>query len=225
MSEPAPEPAPETELAQPEPPAPEPAKPEPDDEAFDKDRAMATIHKLREQEKAGKAAARERDELKARLEALEHEKLSDQEKQAKRLADLEAEKADWERERQETRLRLAVHDRASLLGIADADLALAALDRSQLEYDKSGEATNLDELLLTLLEAKPLLKGAAAAASTSHRTDGGMGRTAGPAPALTADELEVAKQRGMSPEYYAALKNVNNVDEFEAVRRKFADVP
>lgn len=78
------------------------------DEAFDPERAMATIKKLRAQEKTATAALREHAALRAQLKALEDAKLSDQEKAAKRLAELEAKEQAWEAERRTLTLNQAI---------------------------------------------------------------------------------------------------------------------
>lgn len=186
---------------------------------FDKDRAMATIHKLREAEKEGKRAAKERDDLTKRLKQLEDAQLSEQEKQTQRLTELEAEKLGWAAERQEMRLRLAVHAKAGVLGVADTDLALAALDRTKIEYGDDGEPSNVTDVLAALLEAKPLLKGKPAAAAVPS-TNAASGQTPVPAPALTADELAAANILKMDAGQYAAMKNVSTIDEYQALRAK-----
>jgi phage I-like protein len=196
-------------------PAPDPA---PADEPFNKDRAMATITKLREQEKLGKQAARERDELAQKLQAIEDAQKSDAQKQADKLAALEAERAAWETDRQEMNLRLAVLSQAQALGVVDSDLALAALDRSALEFDDKGQPTNVSQVLTALLEAKPILKGRAQA-PTAPRIDSGAGtQSDGPTPPLTSEELAVARMAGMSAEDYAKAKTANTVTDWQTKR-------
>lgn len=39
---------------------------------------------------------------------------------------------------------------------------------------------------------------------------------------LTAEEREAAKRLGMSPERYGAMKDVRNIDDYEAARRRLA---
>lgn len=189
-----------------------------EDEAFDKDRAMSTIQKLREEVKAAKADVKKTKDLEAKLKEIEDAQLSDQERVAKERDDLAAEKAAWEQERQTTNLKLAVYAQATPLGIVDADLALAALDRSKLEYDETGTPKNIADVLLELLEAKPILKGSASTASRTGSTDAGGGQGGGKAPALTAAELEAAQKLGMTPESYAAMRDVQTVDDYSKAR-------
>src|SRR5947209_20085587 len=87
-------------------PGQEPEGQEPDAEAFDKDRAMATIRKLREEAKAAAKAVKV-------FEALQKEqadaKLSQEERAQKRIAELEE---------RETRLAQHVHEKAVRYDIA-----------------------------------------------------------------------------------------------------------
>ena len=189
-----------------------------DDDVFDKDRAMATINKLRDEVKASKADVKRMAELEEKLTGIENAQLSDQERVAKERDALAAEKTAWEQERQATNLKLAVYAQAVPLGIVDADLALAALDRSQVEYDEAGAPKNIADVLLTLLEAKPILKGSAVGASGTGSTNAGGGQGGGKAPSLTAAELEAAQKLGMTPESYAAMRDVNTVGDYEKAR-------
>lgn len=101
------------------------------DEAFDKDRALATIRKLRDQEKAGKSLEREHERLKAQLKALEDAKLSDAEKAAKRLQELETERTTWEREKREMSLRQTVSEAGRRQRAIDPELLYRLIDVEQ----------------------------------------------------------------------------------------------
>lgn len=185
---------------------------------FDRDRAMATINKLREKEKQGRADARRADEAEAKLRAIEDANKSDAQKQAERLAAYEAKEATWASQRQDLELRLAAHALADSAGIADVDLALAALDRSKVEW-ADGRPTNLAEVVDDLLEAKPLLRKGGRRTTTST-TDAGAGRTPGPTPDLNAEELAMAQRLGMTPERYAAMRGVTTVADYERLRQQ-----
>jgi hypothetical protein len=117
------------------------------------------------------------------------------------------------------RLKLAVYSRQNDLGIADADLAIAALDRAKVEWDDNGEPSNLDDVLNDLLERKPLLKGKAAVKKPGG-TDARDGASAGPKPALSAEELAMARSTGMTPEEYAKWATVKTIDDYEKTRPK-----
>lgn len=189
-----------------------------DEEVFDKDRAMATISKLREIEKEGKRAAKELTDAQSKLKALEDEKLSDQERQANRLAELEARDTTRDAEVQGMRLKLAVYSRADALGLADADLALAVLDRSKIEYGDDGAPTNLDDVLGVLLEDKPILRKSGTKKRVASN-DAGAGNEPGESPSLTAAELEMAKKLDMTPERYAAFRDTSSITEYERLRK------
>lgn len=151
---------------------------------WEPERAKATITTLRQREKdldkQAKALAKELAETKARLQALEDEKLTEDQKRQKsfeqaqeRLAAFEREQAEWQRERQEILTRQAV-ERAALRDVTDSKGAIirpafidpsdayALLDLAALEYDDDGRPVNVDTLLADLAKAKPhLLKASA----------------------------------------------------------------
>jgi len=200
-------------------PDPEPKPdPEPEPEPFDKERAMATINKLRDEVKAAKADAKKTAALEARLKEIEDAQLTEQEKVAKERDALAAEKTAWEQERQVTNLKLAVYAQTVPLGIVDADLALAALDRSALEFDEGGNPKNIADVLLALLEAKPILKGVASSFSATGDLNAGSGQAGGKKPSLTAEELEAAARYGMTVEAYAAFKDVGTYEDYLKAR-------
>lgn len=193
------------------------------DDDFDKERALHTIRTLREAEKQGKQAAKERDALAARLKEIEDAEKTDLERAQARVAELEAKETGWETERRDTMLRLAAHALKDELGVADVDLALAALDRSAIEYTDAGEPSNLKEQLEQLLERKPILKAQQGNGGGAPNLNGGSGATGGPAPALTAEELAEAKRHGMAPERYALAKQAGgNIQEYLAQRKAAA---
>lgn len=225
---PAPAPAPAPEPA-PAPPAPAPAPPDDDSGVWDHQRGMATIRKLRSDIAMLRAdgdvshgvldRARRADELEQELKALKDAQLTEEQRIAQERDELLEQKTGWDREKRDTALRLAVHDLRDELGVADTDLAIAALDVSQVEYGPDGKPTNVEGLLTALLERKPLLK-VEPGKKKAPSADGGKGSQAGPPPDLTAEELEFAKEQGISAERYAAMKNVGNVDEFIELRKK-----
>lgn len=203
MPEPTPPAGSETPPA--DPPADPPAPVAGADE-FDKDRAMATIRTLREEVKQAKAAAKDAADLKDRLDAIEAEKLTEQERiQKERDEAMERNRA-LEATNRENAVKLAVFSAQQEKGLADADLALAALDRTKIEFGADGQPTNVGELLDDLLERKPLLKQGPPKPPPVPPTDGGGGTGGGDAPALTADELDAAAALGVTPEQYAANK-------------------
>ena len=200
------------------PPADPPADPvtppaDPKDE-WDYDRGMATITKLRDEVKAAKAAAKENADAVAKLKTIEDAQLSEHDKLEKRVTEYEQREAVWAAEKKETALKLGVFSLQATLGVADTDLALAALDRSQVEYDDTGQPTNLQDVLTALLEAKPLLKGVTVPPA-SGSLNAGAGAQTGPPLKLSAEQLEAAQQLGMTAESYAAMGNVKTYEDWQ----------
>src|SRR5258706_15854108 len=73
------------------------------------------------------ALRKERTEMRARLQALEDAKLTEQERDKKRATDLEAQLADAARANQAFRLQIAIADRVQKLDLADASVVKAIL--------------------------------------------------------------------------------------------------
>lgn len=181
---------------------------------------MATIRKQREEAKELRAQAKEAEALRQRIQEIEDAEKSDLDKANQRISEMEAKETERSEREQSLRLRLAASNLRDTLGIADVDLALAALDRSQVEYGDDGEPSNLSDVLAALLEAKPLLKGKARPKPPDVNAGEGGGDSA--PPALTAEELEAAKMLGMTPEAYAAFKSnrVTTIDDYQRIREK-----
>lgn len=194
------------------------------EEPFDKDRAMTLIAKLREEAREAKAAAKDGQTAKERLAAIEAEKLTEAERLAKERDDALAKAIAADTTLREQAIRLAVYGQRDALGLSSPDLAVAALDRSKVEFDDAGQPTNIADLLGQLIEREPVLR-AKAPAPNLPSTDGGSG--GGTPPSLTADELDAAAQGGMSAEQYQAAKArlgggnvINVIDAATAVTTK-----
>lgn len=145
---------------------------EPEAERFDaayvqKLRAEAAEHrrKLRDFEAAAKAA--------------DDAKLSETERTNKRLAELERQHLDWQRERQELTARYAIEREAARLGIVDPDAAYRLLDPANLEFAEDGSPKDVDKALRALLVQRPYLAGTPAAASGAMTNPATASRGAG----------------------------------------------
>ena len=105
-------------------------------------------------------------DLKKFKEQIESERLSEQEKQAKRLAELQREREDALLQLQETRLVAATQLAAAHLAFNDPEDALAFIERrrADLEYDERGQPANVEDILKQLLASKPYLAKPAQAA-------------------------------------------------------------
>lgn len=109
-------------------------------------------------------------ELEAKQQQREEAELSESERQAKRLAELE--QAVLERDEQTRRLALesAVAMRSNALGIVDAEVAVKLLDPGSLDFDDAGrpDPESLDQALRSLIKSKPYLKTQPPAASPAN---------------------------------------------------------
>ena len=204
-----------------DPPAPTPAAPVATtpvpDGPYDEERALRLIAQLRAEVKEDKADKRRAAELETELQTIRDAQLSEEQRTAQERDRLLAEQQTWQREKRDTTLKLAVYGQQTALGIADADLAIAALDHSQVEWSDDGQPTNLEGLLTDLLERKPLLKGAPVKPAPPT-SDGGKGSGSQPPPALTAEEAEFATANGIPLERYAQMKQVKSIDDFTALK-------
>jgi hypothetical protein len=114
----------------------------------------------RQLEEARREAARHRTEnrtLRDTVKASEDAKLPEQERQQRRLAELERREAEWERERQDWRMRESVTRSALKLGFRDPADAFSLIDRASIEYDEGGNPNNVDKLLSELAKEKDYL--------------------------------------------------------------------
>lgn len=126
---------------------------------FDKERALATIRKLREFEKTAKGQLRELETLKAQATEAERAKLSETERLRAEAEEAKSAREKAERKAQERITRAEALTIASRLGIVDPDAAYRLLDGAAIKYGEDGEPANLEPLLKDLLKAKPYLKG------------------------------------------------------------------
>jgi uncharacterized protein (DUF885 family) len=115
---------------------------------------------------ARRTAERERNELRARIKAIEEKDLPEAERVSRRLTEYEERNRELEQRLRDTSLRSAVVGTASRLGFADPDDAVRLVDRTSLEFDDAGEPKDVEKALKALLAAKPYL------ASTAVRPSG-----------------------------------------------------
>lgn len=175
------------------------------DDVFDKDRAMSTIRKLRGEVREAKKAAKDAADLKARLDTLEAEKLTDQEKLARRAEDAEAKVTAAEEKLR--RANLIAELARPEHGIVNAQAAARLIDG--VEYDDGGEPANLDDILDQFLDANPYLRSEPGKRKAPN-ADGGKGRQDTDAPSLTQAEAETATRLGMTPEDYAKYRDAGS---------------
>lgn len=186
-----------------------------DGKPFDAERAQRTIETLRAEERRAKKLDKELEAARAKLKEIEDADKSELEKARDHATELEA-KLEREAERRKSvNTRLTAHSLAAELGIADADLALAAV--TDVEYDEDGEPTNLRERLEAACEKHPALK--TPAKTPKPKLDGGSGgNNDDEGPELTAAQLEAAKALKMTPEDYVKFGSIKNIEEYERAR-------
>jgi hypothetical protein len=110
--------------------------------------------------KANAEAAKHRKdakELAVYRDQIESEKLSEQEKLQKQLADLQKAHDDTVRQAQEYKVNTEVRLQAAQSGFSDPNDAVKFLDWSEIEYDDNGAPANVNDLVADLLKAKPYL--------------------------------------------------------------------
>lgn len=161
-----------------------------------------------ERERTGRREAeRERNELRARLRALEEKDLPEAERSARRLADLEQQSRSWEVERAQLRTEIEVGRHAMRLGFRDPADAFALVAQGAIERDADGRPTNIEQVLKDLLRDKPYLRATATTSSADQGTRGGQG-SGNAAQGKPADmnnwlRQQVRARRGDTPEVTA----------------------
>ena len=149
-----------------------------DTEAFDKDRAMATIAKLRGFEKEAAKAQKRLAELEAAEKARADAELSESDRLKKELAELKAQHKQAATELQRARLLDAARraaEKATLVfhpGALEDAHALGVFDA--LEWNDKGEPLEIGKAVRELATARPyLLKPAAQSADLDGQKRGG----------------------------------------------------
>jgi hypothetical protein len=165
---------------------------------------------------ARQQASQFKAELKAARAAKETE-LEAAKSEVQRLAELEAEKAAWQTERQQMYVGFAVRDLAAKYGLIDAEAVVRLMDWTMLDFDDAGKPVNTEDAVRALLRDKPYLGGVRPQAPVA--TNATEGTTSARPPNLTADELAAAQASGISVERYAALKGVRTIEDWQATRR------
>jgi hypothetical protein len=202
------------------PPATPPAAPSTEPPATgaeaDKPLGEAGQRALEEERRLRRDAEKLAKDEKKRADALESEKLTEDQRRTKRLDELEAEKVGWERERQQLRIEQAVARLTTKLKLVDVETVVRLVDPAKVEFDDAGQPTNVEDVVKVLIVDKPFLVSAGTAPTPpTPGINAGDGTSGGPPPNLTADELEAAKQLGMAPETYERMKGVRTLEDYQ----------
>lgn len=161
-------------------------------------------------EKALKEANREAEKRRQEAKQAERDKLTAEEQAAAELKDLREQAEAWKVEQAEHRIERDVTRLAPTLGLVDPEAVAQLLDWKQIEFDEDGAPLNVKAVVEELIKVKPYLAGKPQAAPPrATGNNAGDGTSGGPKPNLTSDELAAAQQAGLSPERYAALRDLN----------------
>lgn len=193
-------------------PTPSTGPPPKTEDDFDKDRAMATIKAQRESEEALKQRVKELEKAEKALKEIEDEKKTELEREREAREKLESENPKLVQELQNARLQVALTNPE--LGIADPEIAATLLKERGLTFAEDGSPEDLAEAVESLLEAKPLLRRGEVTPPKPNvpNIDAGAGQGNGPAPNLTAEELDAAKELGQDPILFAELKRARQAN-------------
>lgn len=184
-----------------DPPNDPPADP-PSDPPKDPELGAGGEAALKAERKLRQAAEKTARETRARLDALEAEKLSDTEKLQRRADDAEAALADARRLVRDANLTQAL----AAAGVAHPKAAARLLDGVVFD-DASHEPTNLDDALKAAKASYGDEMFKAARTPPANVNPGGGGGGGGDGPVLTAEELAAAKGQGMTPDEWAYYRD------------------
>lgn len=148
-----------------------------DGEPFDPARAMALISKLRDGEKLSRAQTRELDTLKSKMKEIEDAKLSESERLTNENAELKRQMGELEKRFKTTTTRGALTSAAGKAGAVHSDAVAKLIELDSVEYDASGEPTNIDKLIADAKKAWPTFFRVAGGSA-----DGGSGGNGTPPP-------------------------------------------
>lgn len=174
----------------------DPLKPGANDDDFDKERALATIRKLRETEKTAKANATELEALRAKVKAADDASKTETERLAAKVAELEGALTSAQVARQDALIRAAIDRAANAANAVDADAVYLLLDRSDVTIGDDGSVKGADKAVKDLLTAKPYL------VKSDNGTTPNGSRSVPPTPkangkAQTMDELVEEKYKAL----------------------------
>lgn len=128
---------------------------------------------LEEWKARAKKAEAEAKQNAERLKALEDKDKSELEKAQGQVAELTKAQEARDASIKSLRLSVAVMGAAGQHGITDPDAAQRLLDADKVEYDESGQPTNIEPLLKGLVEARPYLTAGTRPQGSANGGEGG----------------------------------------------------
>ncbi len=120
--------------------------------AIDDDRAAR-----RAADKAAKDASTELERLRAELKKRDDADLSEIEKLRKQVAEAESQRQTIDQARKAERTQHTIEREAGQMRFADPADAVRLIDQTRIDFDASGNPTNVKALLAELVKAKPYL--------------------------------------------------------------------
>ena len=138
----------------------ETAEPQAGEDKFDAE----YVRKLRAEAAENRRRLRE---LEGKIKTKEESELSESQKVAKRLAELEKANLASSQTLKEKVTKYEVMLAAQKVGIVDPDAAYRLLDLSSLEFDDSGTPVNVEKALKALITSKPYLAGGGQTSATN----------------------------------------------------------
>lgn len=169
----------------------------PDDVQRELRRLQAGLERANKEAKEYRVKAEELGKFKADADAA---KLSETEKLQRHIADLQKERDDAAQQIRTLKINTAVTSAAARLGFADPEDAGRFLSDTALDLDAAGTPTNVEDLLKSLLKAKPYLAGKAVAAPTSGGATNPSRTQSGAPPEITREYIAT-----LTAEEYARL--------------------
>jgi hypothetical protein len=166
-----------------------------DGQPFDAARATALIEKLRAENAAGKATAKELETARARLKEIEDKDKSEVEKLAGTAKEASEKLTAAEARARDLAIRLSVERAARKQGFIDEDDAFRLIDHKAVAMDDEGTPTNVETLLTALAKAKPHLVGEANGNGKATKPVPGTPKPAGQIPPSEQAREEVERLR------------------------------
>jgi hypothetical protein len=180
------------------------------------------VESNRRMQDALQKANREAQDRREQAKQAERDKMTAEEATKAELEDLRTRAENWEVERASFHLEREVSRLTTKLGIIDPEVVVRLIDWDDVDFEE-GIPKNVEKLVSAILSERPYLVGKPNAPAPQARPTGlnaGAGQGEGQSAVnLTAAEMEAAKQAGISPERYQALKGVQTLDQWQATRR------
>jgi hypothetical protein len=174
---------------------------------------------------AGKRRKGQR-ELEQKIKDLETANLTDEERDTAERKSLAEDNARLTEAARRGSMRDAIDELNGADGInldsAAIKTAIALINQDDLDFNEYEVPTNMEAVLRSTIQANPILtrsRGKTGGKGSGGSTNAGQGETEEQVK-LTTEELERATESQMSPERFAAMKDVKSIDDYRAADKK-----